>query len=192
MIKTKYYMLECIAPEAWDDVALVEGIAPPVGEISWRLGSRFINPPREPVVVNLHPEYGVQIKELRNVDALLMTRRLHEAFVEAGVSNLDTYSAIIRHPSRNFETSDYVVCNLVGIVATANLKNLFVNGSSTHGINDIDINPIVIDDESVGELLMFRLKENSSAVVVHESVKAALLSKGFSMLTFVSPEEWLG
>ena len=39
---------------------------------------------------------------------------------------------------------------------------------------------------------MFRLAENTNALVVHESVKAYLEGRGFTMLSFIPPEEWMG
>jgi hypothetical protein len=39
---------------------------------------------------------------------------------------------------------------------------------------------------------MFRLVENTSAVVIHRSVKEYLEAKGFTQLMFVAPDEWIG
>jgi len=39
---------------------------------------------------------------------------------------------------------------------------------------------------------MFRLAENTSAIVIHRSVKEHLLEKGFSMLSYVEPKNWVG
>lgn len=187
-----YFMLECVAPEDWDDPALVEGIPPPIGEASWRLGRRFKVEPHLPVVVNLHADYGVQLKELRNVDALLMTRRLHQALVAAGVGNLDAYPAIVRHAGRSFETADYVACNLIGLVPAANIRAATVDNSQETGPIDADVEGVAIDERAAAGALMFRLAENTSAVVVHRSVRAHLLAEGFDMLTFVPAREWIG
>ena len=46
--------------------------------------------------------------------------------------------------------------------------------------------------EKAGGELMFRLLENSSAIMVHEKVKDHLLSKGFDMLTFIESVDWIG
>lgn len=189
---SSYYMLECIAPEDWDDPALVEGIAPPTGEDSWRLGRRFLNPPTRPIEVSLHADYGIQLKELRNVDALLMTKRLHKALLDAGVSNLDAYPTIIRHRSRPFETDDYVACNLIGLVSAVDAAKSKIIGSSPDGLIDTDFESVALDDRKAQGALMFRLAENTSAVIVHKSVKDYLQANGFDMLTFVPPSEWIG
>ncbi|MCX9155423.1 hypothetical protein OPU71_04725 [Niveibacterium sp. 24ML] len=189
---SSYYMLECIAPEDWDDPALVEGIAPPPGEDSWRLGRRFLKPPTQPIEVSLHSDYGVQLKELRNVDALLMTRRLHKALLDSGVSNLDAYPTIIRHRSRQFETDEYLACNLIGLVSAVDAAKSKITGSSANGLIDTDFESVALDGQKAHGALMFRLAENTSAVVVHESVKVHLQAKGFEMLTFVAPSEWVG
>ncbi|WP_167509545.1 imm11 family protein [Corallococcus llansteffanensis] len=189
---SKYFMLECTAPEDWDDPALIEGIAPPDGKDSWRFGRRFKSPPMEPVKVTLHADYGIQIEEFWNVDTLLMTRRLHAALLAAGVGNLDVYDAVISHAARDFVSLEYVVCNLVGVVSAANMNESAVIGGSRDGLIDTDFESVSIDESKTRGALMFRLAENTSAVVVHASVKEYLLAQGFDMLTFVPPEDWMG
>ena len=41
-------------------------------------------------------------------------------------------------------------------------------------------------------MLLFRLKESTNAIVVHENVKMHLEAEGFDTLTFVEPDGWAG
>jgi hypothetical protein len=165
-----YYMLECVAPDDWEDNALIPGLPPPPGEGSWHFGRRFASAPANPMLIELDAEYGIQINEFDNTDALLITKRLHKALTEAGVTNLDAYPTLIRHTARNFETTDYLACNIVGIVAAVNLAASKVSGGSADSLIDVDFESVTLDPTRIGGLLMFRLVENTSAVVIHRSV----------------------
>lgn len=185
-------MLECVSPDDWEDHALIPGLPPPKGEKSWSLGQRFRNPPENPIVLELKADYGIQLNEFDNTDSLLMTQRLYRTLTDAGVDNLDAYPTVIRHPGRKFETTEYLACNLVGIVAGVDLAASQVSGGSEDGLIDVDFESVTLDPKRIGGLLMFRLVENTSAVMIHRRVKEYLESKGFSQLMFVDPAEWIG
>jgi hypothetical protein len=205
----KYTMLECY--QKFERYVPGEGIVlnrsrvhspkTPPGAISWSVGQKFKNPPPEPIELEIVFDPGVP-EELRlpddlpefsnSSDALLMTKRLYQAFREAGVDNIDAYSTIIRNRYTGFETTDYIAGNLLGLVKCVDLsKSNVVGGSSDHRL-DTDFEGLTIDETKTFGFYMFRLLENTSAVMVHERVKDYLLKKGFDMLKFVPPEKWAG
>ena len=57
---------------------------------------------------------------------------------------------------------------------------------------DTDFDGLSIDSQKAKDYLMFRLAENTSAIVIHHSVKEHLLKKDFTMLTYVEPKDWVG
>lgn len=187
-----YFMLECFAPMDWDDSALLRAVPRPPGEDSWRFGRAFKTQPRVPIEISMVETHCDRLKELYNTDALLMTRRLHESLREAGVDNIDVYDTVIRHPKTGYETRDYVAGNLIGLVAAADLGASNVVGGSADGLLDVDFESVKIDPARARGLLMFRLAENTSAIVVHEKIRDFIGQRGFPQLEFMPPEEWMG
>ena len=187
-----YYMLECYLPLDWEDAALLRAVPTPDEESSWSIGRRFTTPPVEPIQIEMHENHCDQLTELDNADGLVMTRRLYDALCAAGVDNMDVYQTVIRHPETGFETRDYVIANLIGLVKAVDLSKSKVVGGSSNHLLDTDFEGVSIDEKKTHGFLMFRLAENTSAVLVHQRVKDFLLSKGFDMLTFVEPEKWIG
>jgi hypothetical protein len=114
------------------------------------------------------------------------------ALQEAGIDNLDTYETIVRHPVTGFETRDFVAVNIVGLVSAVDIGQSNAVGGSRDGLIDVDFDGLTIDSNKAFGLLMFRLAESTNAIVVHQKVKDHLLAKGFDMLTFMKPEEWIG
>lgn len=187
-----YLMLDCPEPRDWDDSAMLEATPLPPGEKSWRLGRRFAAPVAEPIEIAIDPTHTDDLLELYTLDALVMTRRLLAALEAAGVDNLDAYEAVIRNPETGFATDDYVAVNLIGLVRAADLERSRVVGGSSDGLIDVDLDGVAIDPARAHGLLMFRLAENTSAVVVHRRVARHLLATGFDMLSFRPPATWKG
>jgi hypothetical protein len=188
----KYFMMECIEPMDWDDSAVLRTVPLPVGEESWRFGRRFRTAPIEPIVIELLDTHSDQLLEMYKASAFVITKRLLRALEECGVGNLDVYETVIRHPVTKFETSDYVAANLIGLIGATDLNRSTVVGGSTDRLIDVDFDAVAIDEAKTKELLMFRLAENTSAIVVHERLKTHLLSRGFDSLDFLLPDQWVG
>ncbi len=188
---SEHYMLECYQPIEWDDMALLEGVDfDDVG--SWRLGKRFEFKPPNPVVVKIMPGNPDDLIELYNDDALVMNKRLLAALQEAGVDNLDVYPCVIVNEGTGFRTEDYVAVNLIGLVKAVDIDNSNVTGEGSDHLLDTDFDGLAIDPEKAKDYLMFRLAENTSAIVIHRSVKEHLVEKGFTMLSYVEPKDWIG
>jgi hypothetical protein len=192
MTASDYFVIACPEPMDWDDSALLEGIPPPPGSMSWRVGQRFATPPVEPIQVSLDPTHSDQLVTFYKVDAVLMPRRMLQALRAVGVDNLDAYSTVIRHPRTGFETRDYVAVNLLGMVSAADIaRSQVVGGSSDHRL-DTDFDGFAVEPKRALDLLMFRLAENTSAILVHRKVKEYLQREGFTQLRFIPPERWVG
>ncbi|MDI7212062.1 hypothetical protein [Leptospira santarosai] len=188
-----YFMLQCRTPIEWEDRALLRATPLPPDELSWRSGLRFKTVPTVPIEIEMQSTHSDRMIQLNKVDALIIPKTLLDALREVGVNNIDVYETIIRHPKTGFVTNDYVACNLIGgLVSAVDIaKSNVVGGSSDH-LLDTDLDGLVIDENRTQGLLMFRLAENTSAIVVHESVCKHLESCGFDQLLFIKPEDWVG
>jgi hypothetical protein len=133
-----------------------------------------------------------RLKDLFKVDALIMTKKLMQALQTCGVSNIDFYDTIITHPKSGFSTSDYVAGNLLGLAAATDLQKSTVVGGASDGLIDVDFKSVSMRDTISAGLLMFRLAENTSAVIVHSSIRDALVRMGFTQLSFIPPSQWMG
>jgi hypothetical protein len=189
----QFFMLECFEPDEWDDSALVRLLDQLPSGTTWTDGRPFTFPVPEPVHFVMRAGHNDQMKELHNAQGLLMTRRLYDALRAAGVDNLDVYRAHVMHEALGTQRDDYVLANLVGVVAAADLaKSNVVHPGLSGNMVDMDFEGVAIDEERAEGLLMFRLAENVSAVVVHRRVRDALLAAGFDTLSFVPPASWMG
>ena len=189
---TEFFMLECIEPSDWDDSAMLRAVPRPPGEDSWRFGRPFKTQPTQPIEVMMVSTHCDRLKDLYKIDALLMTRRLYDCLREAGVDNIDAYDTVIRHPGTGFESRDYIAGNLIGLVAAVDVGASNIVGGSADHLLDTDFDAVKIDPAKARGLLMFRLAENTSAVVVSRKVKEFLEARGFTQLSFIDPENWMG
>jgi hypothetical protein len=136
---------------------------------SWMTGARFDKQPPEPIVLKLRgtDEEGWVLGDLWLTPITVMSRRLHQALLQAGVDNLDTYAVEMHDPVSGTVHTDFVAFNLVGKLAAA-------------------------DENKTRGALMFRLADSVNAILVQSSVRNAIEAAGINTLTFLEPEDWSG
>ncbi len=124
----------------------------------------------------------------------LMKRSLVKAFKAAGVDNIQTYHTILTNPQGNppVPSDIYLAVNIVGRVAAADMNSSIISPENDDKMIAVDFDSLVINDQKAHGLLMFRLAENISAVLVHKSVRDAIENAGIDDLTWFAPEEWAG
>jgi len=173
-----YFMLECFMPEGQGSFAMIKAVYLSE-QASWRAGEKFKSVPPTPLQIGIRSGYKDDLKEMYYADALVVSKRLHNALQTAGVDNMDTYECVISNAETGFKTDDYIAVNLLGLVSSSDLDMVKLRGELTM--------------EALKEkgYLMFRLAENPSAIMVHKSVKEHLQKEGFDMLTFMEPEKWM-
>lgn len=187
----RYFVLECFAPLD-DDPADITAFPEIAGIDSWMDASLITVPVPEPLEFELDPDEPGRLKEMYNLDMLLMSDRLVSALLQAGVDNLQLYRAVILDPSTGSRREDYRVVNIVGRVAAADLERSAWSVPSGRPVIDVDFESLAINERRVGDLFLFRLAECLSAIIVHKRVRDALLSAGFDMLTFLDPKDYVG
>lgn len=183
-----YFMLECFGPDEEPRAAI--DTVKNADHLNWMLARRFTDPVPSPVSVVLNAKVGMMLP-MFNRGILLMSDKLVEALLECGVDNLDCYPAELFNPMTNERFSNYQAVNIIGAVAAANLAE---SQHQTFGAArfDVDFDSLVLDPAKTNGLLMFRLAECVTGIVVHESVKAHCDKRGIEHLDWVLPAEWIG
>jgi hypothetical protein len=187
-----YYVLRVEDPEVGYRARLV--YSRDYATRSWMTGARFDREPPEPIVIKLRgtDEEGWVLGDLWLTPITIMSKRVHEALLKAGVDNLDTYAVELHDPEDGKVYEDFVAFNVVGKIAAADAaKTKFAPGSPQRMIS-ADIDSLGIDAKRTHGALMFRLAESVNAIIVHESVKNVIEAAGIDTLTFLEPEDWAG
>jgi hypothetical protein len=116
-----------------------------------------------------------------------MSRRLGDLLPEFGVDNLQLFPAILTDVATG-EHYDYYAFNVVGLVSAADLTQS--DHESSGHIGDTSFYSLAIDEQKMHDTLLFRLAENTAAILVHGSVRDYLVSNGFPDDMFVPPQDW--
>jgi len=170
---------------------LLAPIAKAPNRQSWTVGARFTAAPALPIVVKIRE--GYETAEPRPfVDVPpIMSDELLTVLRAAGVTNLDVYDAVLRSADGSVELKGYKAFNLIGLIKAADLAaSTFAPGNPSRFL-DASFDGLVIDEKKVKGVLMFRLAEHTSAVVVHGSIRAAIEAAGIAGIEFVQPTQFL-
>jgi hypothetical protein len=181
-----YYMIECFGPEDQERQAID---TVPTG-FSWNGGAPFTEGPNCPLTVIMDGD-GIMVP-MFNRGILLWEDKLIEAVRNAGVKNIDCYDCILVDPVSGIKHQNYKAINIIGLVAAADLSKSICSTPSGIPLIDTDFDSAVIDEQKAHGLLLFRMAECVSAIVVHESVKNSIEDSGIPYINFVQPENWFG
>jgi hypothetical protein len=120
----------------------------------------------------------------------LISARFKSALDKVGVDNIHYVPATLRN-SKTKEGYDYFAFNLMGLVAGADRGSSNMSSFDGDFIGDTQINDLVIDESKCRGLLMFRLAEKFSVIMVHRKVKDVIESQGIDTLTFMDPKDFM-
>ncbi len=187
-----YYMFEQKMPGRGPSFKRI-GASPKIpGVVTWMSGKRFSVTIPEPLEFTLDEETPGRMFVYNNVQIPLMRKDLLQALVEGGVSNLDTYRALIHDPIDRKTYDNYLAVNVVGVIAAADLdKSVYDHGVPERMIS-MDFDSLAIDESKPHSALMFRLAECVTGIAVHAKIKDHLVARGFGYLGFVDPKDWIG
>jgi hypothetical protein len=187
-----YFMLESSVE---DDSAVLSGDPDDFDpDIDWHGAESFEKSPKLPVrLLIYHGDLGNGLlPELCDVPIPVMSRRLLKVLQECGVSNLDSYEAVITDEASGKQFKSHVAFNLIGAVAAADdQKTNYLKGNPSRMI-DADIESLSIDSDKARGVLLFRLAESVNGIVAHARVKEAVEASGIGAIAFLPPEEWIG
>ncbi len=118
---------------------------------------------------------------------------LFETLKSAGVDNLETFPARLKDEVNNITHTNYVAFNVIGLVAAADLdRSVLMPHENRASLHSTDFDALVIDESKTRGLLLFRLAENCSAIVVHHLIKEAVEKAGIPGIIFSADGEWAG
>jgi hypothetical protein len=124
---------------------------------------------QDPLLFSYFP--SVSVTESRLVDTLRA----------AGVDNLQAFAAPIEHRRQNTTIGGYVALNVIGLVSCANLEE-----SSTSKLADgYYFHELVLDRAKASSLLMFRLAESPTEIILHKKVAKAIEDARFTGLVTI-------
>ena len=166
--------------EEWDDI---EGFE------DWGVGTPGKSRPTGPVEIRArrHEGYKGEPDDFSDDNVPLMSKRLKEAIESAGVDNITFHPVTVRTKK---ETYEYYAFNLVGLVSVADPASE-IKSPDGDFLGDSSITDLVIDDSKGRGLLMFRLKEKFSVILVHKKLKEAIEQRGIDSVKFLAPEDFM-
>jgi hypothetical protein len=155
----------------------------------WSVGKPAKSRPQDPVVIRVrrHDGYKGEPDDFSDRDVPLMSKRLKEVIESAGVDNITFHPVTLRTKK---ETYEYYAFNLVGLVSAVDPASE-IQSPDGDFLGDSSITDLVIDDSKGRGLLMFRLKERFSVILVHKKLKEAIEQRGIDSVTFLAPEDFM-
>src|SRR6267154_4202213 len=125
--------------------------------VSWISGARHTKEIPTLIEAQINPEYGSELIDSYRVVIPLWSDRLVHAMHQAGVSNFDTYDAIIRDPRTGLQTNKYKAVNVLGLIDCTDLSQSRFDPRSEYGAREFT--ELVIDPKKAHGFKMFRLAE---------------------------------
>lgn len=193
-----YYVMECepIIREDGGAVLSLNNTFKLAGIRLWKTGSpikkeRKDNVPN-PVELDFDSYRGYDgfPMEIEDLGIPVMSKRLCDVLTNAGVDNLELFPAKLKN-NQTGQVFDYYVYNVLGLVAAMDLqKSEYETYKGEKPFADTTIHELAIDESKVNDLLFFRLAENVSTIIVHESIKLAIESAGIETVSFIKPEDY--
>ncbi|MFP2930444.1 hypothetical protein ACLESO_35650 [Pyxidicoccus sp. 3LG] len=142
------------------------------GAFSWVSGQPITTPLPNPIEVKLDDSYGTRLPDLFDTTITLMSDTLVAALRRAGVTNIDTYPAVLVDEKRNLRIPGYQAVQVLGRIKAADPEKSVVYDPTGVGRNIVSFDKLVISEAAARGQLMFRLLESATTLIVHERVKA--------------------
>jgi hypothetical protein len=146
------------------------------GDISFRRGAAIEEPLPSPLVFEVDYPPGEEPPHLLGNVIPVFSDRLVRALRAAGADNFEAFPAILRNPATGATWDKYWAVNVLGIVAWANLQESeydTIMEGDPEGVTTplLGFHTIVLDAKKTrDDLLMFRLAESPSALLIHDRV----------------------
>lgn len=135
-----------------------------------------------PVIVKLDEEQpDGRMPTFYESPAFIGTKAFHHDLLLAGVSNIETAPVVIRNVATGAENHDYVLMNIVGRVACADMA-LSQHRSLGPGMTILD-EPVLKPGLFVG-LNLFVADEDTDVMIISEQVHRHLVARGYKDIVF--------
>lgn len=186
-----YYLLDEKPLGSSARVVVVAGYPRVPGIRSWIKGARFTVPVPQPLAFVLDDGVAGGFADYLRGTVPLMSLRMLAALQHAGVDNLDTYEAVLRHEDGSVASEEYRAVNVIGVASVADEARSVYAVDMPDRLINASFDSLAIDEKRANGLLLFRLAEAVSGIVVHESVRRSLESQGIDRVGFLDPAEWV-
>ncbi|MBN1499969.1 MAG: hypothetical protein JW982_07435 [Spirochaetes bacterium] len=169
--------------EDWNDIE---------GFDDWGEGIEAKDKPAGDIEIDVvsHDGYNGLPPDLHDHSVPLISARMKTALDAAGVENIKYLPVTLKNPETN-QKFEYFAFNLIGLISAADFSESDIKSPDGDFTGDSQIYDLVIDEDKIPELLIFRLAEKFSAVVVHSRVKAEIEKHGIDTLRFLKPEDYM-
>jgi hypothetical protein len=170
------------------------GPEPDIPGVDFMRGRRFdpaIAIPR-PLRYELSPEFPGELPWFFKAGGPLMHDSIVEVLKNVGVDNIDVYDALLVDPEDGTEWTEYKAVNIIGVVAAVDVAKSRFDPDHPDRSMTSRIEELTLNEKIPGDLLIFRLAEKLSAIVVHERIKVAIEATDIGPLGFIEPKDWYG
>ncbi|ACR10753.1 conserved hypothetical protein [Teredinibacter turnerae T7901] len=182
-----FYVLGCSSkPRRWLDLDNYVSRGYKKLGIKWFRGTPFPVELPNPLYFQLEPKEdgNPDVAEylppfLEGFSCPLFRDDLLEILYACGVDNFDVYSAEILDPDSGKVYKNYKAVNIIGAVAAADMEKSEYVLSDGIPLIDVPFDKLVLRKDEIQDLLIFRLAENLTTILVHESIRNVLLDKGY-------------
>jgi len=158
----------------------------------WSVGRPAARRPEGPVEIDVVPylDYRGGPDEFLDLNVPLMSKRLKETIQAAGVDNVNFHPVTLRNTVTG-ETYEYFAFNLIGLVDAVDPGQSNITSHDGDFLGDSSITDLAVDEEAARGLLMFRLKQKFSVILVHRKVKEAVERVGIPSVRFIAPQDFM-
>lgn len=128
--------------------------------------------------------YNAVITVPSNADSL---EELYQAMRDSGITDIagywkeEGYGDITTwlDPNAGKIITNYKAVNILGLVSAADMQKSIATVHDGIPLIDVDFDELVIDEQKTKGIKLFRLAESTNAILIHESLRDALIDKGF-------------
>ncbi|MCY1017414.1 imm11 family protein [Pyxidicoccus sp. MSG2] len=143
-------------------------------EVRWLSGQSISTPLPNPIEIELDDRFGTRMADIFIRGILVMSDRLVAAIQRAGVTNLQTFPAVLNDAQRGLRLPGFQAVQIVGTIKAADMKKSIAHDPDNIGRDIVGFQKLVIDPKAARGALMFRMLESASTIIVHEKVKQEL------------------
>ena len=140
----------------------------PSNEEDWIHGVPFKSKVVTPVLAYIRDETNDGKPEDFYPYPTLASERFYQALLAAGVDNIDAYDAYLYNEEAGIHIEGYKALNIIGTLRVAGKNTQFKTESR---LINASIDQLEIDPDFTPNLLMFRMAEAPTEILVHKSVK---------------------
>jgi hypothetical protein len=135
----------------------------------------WLRPPQEPIQLTIDPDYETgPLPSFAREPVPVMSGKLLSVLRSSGVDNMDAYRAEIRYADGRLASTDHFVFNLLGVAKAADLAKSQYDSNQPDRLISMAFDSVTIDPGKARGLLMFRMAENITTIIVHERIKQAI------------------